>query len=97
MELPDFLRGLSQIDRERLGHMAGCTGAYVTSIVYKKHITTSMPLAVSVDKMSNGSLDFRSLINRTEDIDWDYVKSALNQRPSIVFVDNTSEVSEATV
>lgn len=97
MELVNFLKGLSQIDRERLGHMAGCTGAYVTSRIYKKHGTTAMALAVAVDKMSNGALDFRTLINRTEDVDWDYVKDALNQRPSIVVVDNTEEMVEATV
>lgn len=97
MGIRDFLKGLSQIDRERLGHMAGCTGAYVTSIIYKKHNTTSMALAVAIDKMSDGKLDFRTMINRTEDIDWDYVREALNSRPEIVFVDNTCEDAVATV
>lgn len=97
MELVDFLKGLSQIDRERLGHMAGCTGAYVTSIIYKKHNTTSMALAIAVDKMSEGKLDFRTLINRTEDVDWDHVKHALATRPTIVFEKDTCEDSAATV
>lgn len=97
MGIRDFLKGLSQIDRERLGHMAGCTGAYVTSIIYKKHNTTSMALAVAIDKMSEGKLDFRTMINRTEDIDWDYVRNALDTRPEIVFVDNTCEEPLATV
>lgn len=97
MELVDFLKGLSQIDRERLGHMAGCTGAYVTSIIYKKHNTTSMALAIAIDKISEGKMDFRTLINRTEDVDWDYVKKALVERPTIAFVKDTSQECEATV
>jgi len=97
MELVDFLKGLSQLDRERLGHMAGCTGAYVTSIIYKKHNTTSMALAIAVDKMSEGKLDFRTLINRTEDVDWDYVKRSLASRPSIIFEKDTCEDSVAAL
>jgi hypothetical protein len=89
MELVDFLKGLPQKDRERLGHMAGCTGAYVTSIIYKKRAATSLALAVAADKMSNGALDFRSLVSRAEYTDWEYMKQALNSRPSVVYVDDT--------
>ena len=96
MSLVDFLKGLSQLDRERLGHLGGCTGAYVTSIIYKKHTTTSLALAVAVDKMSGGEIDFRTLINRTEDVDWGFIKQALNDRPEIRFVDNTLEDCLAT-
>ena len=35
-DLKAYLKSLSQIDREHLGHMAGCTGAYVTSARHKE-------------------------------------------------------------
>jgi len=90
MELKDYVRGLTQMDRERLGHMAGYTGAYITNRIYKGSSVT-MALAVAVDKMSNGAVDFRTLINKSDAVDWNYVKNALNQRPEIVFIDDTSE------
>jgi len=54
-------------------------------------------LAVAVDKMSEGKLDFRTLINRTEDVDWDYVKRSLASRPSIIFEKDTCEDSVAAL
>jgi hypothetical protein len=91
MSLVEYLKSLTQMEREQLAHMGGCTGAYVTSIIYKNHTTTSLALAVAVDKMSKGEIDFRELINRTEDVDWGYVEQALVSRPEIVFEVDTCE------
>lgn len=84
-KMRDWLKSLPQIQRERLAHAANCTGAYVTSIIYKKFNTTSLPMAVEIDRMSAGQLDFRTLLLRTEDVDWAYVKKVLNERPEIQF------------
>jgi hypothetical protein len=80
MDVKEYLKSLSQMDREKLGHMAGRTGAYVTSIIYKKGSTASLPLAVAIDKMSNGAVDFRNVMSRNDGIDWDYIKEALKRR-----------------
>lgn len=80
MDVKDYLKSLTQMDREKLGHMAGRTGAYVTSIIYKKNSTASLPLAVAIDKMSNGTVDFRDVMSRNDGIDWSYIRDALNRR-----------------
>lgn len=82
-DLKAYLKSLSQIDREHLGHMAGCTGAYVTSLIYKKNNTCSLALAVAIDKISGGNVDFRGLVLKSGDVDWEYVQKALTKRPPI--------------
>lgn len=84
MTLKEFLRSLSQKEREDLAHAAGCTGAYVTSMIYRPNKATSLPLAVEVDKWSKGQVDFRAQVCRAADVDWDYVRQVLNQRPPVV-------------
>jgi hypothetical protein len=88
MTLIDYIKGLNLKEREVLGHMGGTTGAYITSMIYRKAETTSLAVAVAIDKHSQGKLDFRTLMNRSEDIDWDYIKQALNTRNKVVFVEN---------
>lgn len=88
MTLIEYIKGLNLKEREVLGHMGGTTGAYITSMIYRKAETTSLAVAVAIDKHSQGKLDFRTLMNRSEDIDWDYIKQALNTRNKVVFVEN---------
>lgn len=88
MTLIEYIKGLSTKERETLGHIGGTTGAYITSMIYRKAETTSLAVAVAVDKHSGGKMDFRTLMNRAEDVDWDYIKSALNSRNKVVFVEN---------
>jgi hypothetical protein len=88
MTLIDYIKGLNLKEREVLGHMGGTTGAYITSMIYRKAETTSLAVAVAIDKHSQGKLDFRTLMNRSEDIDWDYIKQALNTRNKVVFVES---------
>lgn len=90
-EFKEFLKGLTQREREDMGRECGMTGAYITSLIYKKGVSTSVPLAVAIDKMSKGRIDMRTLVPRAADVDWDYVKRVLNERPPVVVVDNTSE------
>lgn len=80
-KLGEWLKSLPQIQREKLAHAANSTGAYVTSIIYKGFETTSLPMAVEIDKMSGGQIDFRTLLLRNSDVDWDYVRKVLNERP----------------
>lgn len=82
-KLGEWLKSLPQIQREKLAHAANSTGAYVTSIIYKGFDTTSLPMAVEIDKMSGGQLDFRTLLLRNNDIDWEYVRKVLNERPQV--------------
>ncbi len=89
MTLVDYIKGLNVKEREILGHMGGTSGAYITSMIYRKAETTSLAVAVAIDKHSKGKLDFRTLMNRSEDIDWDYIKASLNERNKIVFVENS--------
>lgn len=81
MNVRDFLRDLSQLDREKLGHEVGSTGAYVTSCIYKKDGSgISFPLAVAIDRMSGGKVDFRTCLTKSKDIDWKYIRDVLNKR-----------------
>lgn len=73
-----YIRKLQQIERDRLGHLIGVSGAYVTSLVYRDANTLSLSMAIAIDKHSGGVLDFRELVNRREIIDWEYVKQKLN-------------------
>lgn len=72
-----YLRSLPQIERDKLGHTAGVSGAYVTSLIYRDANTLSLSMAIALDKYSNGALDFRDLVARRDAIDWDFVKRKL--------------------
>lgn len=73
-----YIRALNQIERDRLGHTCGVSGAYVTSLIYRDANTVSLQLAIAIDKHSNGALDFRDLVARRDMIDWEFVKRKLN-------------------
>lgn len=73
----DFLRSLPAKERELLAHRAGYSGAYLTAMIYRENEPTSFSLAVEVDKATGGAIDFRSVINRTDCIDWEYIKKKL--------------------
>lgn len=97
-KLKTYLKSLSQRDRELLGHMVGYSGAYVTTLSYRKgNLAISLALAVAIDKISKGELDFRTMILRSEDVDWEYVREALNERPALLFVDNPEENQVETI
>jgi len=72
-----LIRSLSQLDRDRLGHMAGVSGTYITALIYRAN-TVSLPIAIAIDKFTNGAIDFRSLLYSNDTIDWDFVKHKLN-------------------
>lgn len=76
-----FIRSLSQMDRDRLGHLAGVSGTYITALIYRAN-TVSLPIAVAIDKFTNGAIDFRSLLFSGETVDWDFVRDKLNATPS---------------
>lgn len=80
MDFRDYLKSLSQIDRELLAHSAGKAGSYVTSLMYRKDASPSLSFAVELDRMTNGEIDFRTCATRISDVDWKYVKDALNAR-----------------
>jgi hypothetical protein len=73
-----YIRSLTQIERDRLGHTCGVSGAYVTSLVYREANTVSLQMAIAIDKHSGGRLDFRDLVARRDALDWDFVKHKLN-------------------
>ena len=73
-----YIRSLNQIERDRLGHTCGVSGAYVTSLIYREANTLSFAMAIAIDKHSGGALDFRDLVARRDQIDWDYIKRRLN-------------------
>lgn len=73
-----YIRSLNQIERDRLGHTCGVSGAYVTSLIYRNANTVSLQLAIAIDKHSGGKLDFRDLVARREAIDWKFVKRKLS-------------------
>lgn len=75
-----YIRALTQIDRDKLGHSTGVSGAYVTSLIYRDADTLSLQMAIAFDKHSGGKLDFRDLVARRDAIDWDYVREKLNSR-----------------
>jgi len=72
-----LIRSLSQMDRDRLGHLAGVSGTYITALIYRAN-TVSLPIAVAIDKFTNGAIDFRSLLFSGETVDWDFVRNKLN-------------------
>lgn len=80
MEAPHkaYIRSLSQIERDKLGHTANVSGAYVTSLIYRDANTVSLQLAIAIDKHSGGQLDFRDLVARRDAIDWEFVKRKLS-------------------
>lgn len=73
----NFIRTLSHVERDRLGALAGVSGSYITSLVYRKSGTCSLAIAVAIDKVSKGKLDFRTMLQRHESVDWDYVTKKL--------------------
>lgn len=95
MTLIEYIKGLNLREREDLGRLGGTTGAYITSMIYRNASTTSLAVAVAMDKHSGGKLDFRTLMNRAEDVDWDYMKAALNSRNKIVFVTDTAGAKDS--
>ena len=72
-----YIRSLNQLERDRLGHTCGVSGAYVTSLIYRNANTVSLQLAIAIDKHSGGKLDFRDLVARRDQIDWQLVKQKL--------------------
>ena len=74
-----YIRSLNQIDRDRLGHLIGVSGAYVTSLLYRDARTVSLQMAIAIDKHSNGAYDFRNLVAREEAIDWEFIRQRLNR------------------
>lgn len=72
-----LIRSLTQMDRDRLGHLAGVSGTYITALIYRAN-TVSLPIAIAIDKFTNGAIDFRTLLYGGESIDWDFVKHKLN-------------------
>lgn len=75
----EFIRSLSHVERDRLGALADVSGAYITSLVYRKADTCSLAIAVAIDQYSNGKYDFRDLLRREEAVDWDYVHKKLGE------------------
>ena len=71
-----LIRSLSQMERDRLGHLAGVSGTYITALIYRAN-TVSLPIAIAIDKFTNGAIDFRSLLYGGDSIDWDFVKDKL--------------------
>lgn len=78
MTLIEYIKGLNLREREDLGRLGGTTGAYITSMIYRNASTTSLAVAVAVDKHSGGKLDFRDLVARRDQIDWEFVKRKLS-------------------
>jgi hypothetical protein len=72
-----YIRSLNLIERDALGKLAGVSGAYITSLCYRKSETCSLQVALAIDKHSDGALDFRKLVGETEDVDWKFVKRKL--------------------
>jgi hypothetical protein len=65
----------------------GTSMAYVLKRLYMHDNADTLPtfkakIAIGLDKASRGKLDFRSMIEGAEQIDWNWVKSALNKRGS---------------
>ena len=75
----EFIRSLSHVDRDKLGALAGVSGAYITSLVYRKAETCSLAIAVAIDQFSNGKYDFRDLLRREEAVDWAYIYKKLDK------------------
>lgn len=73
-----YIRSLTQIERDRLGHTCGVSGAYVTSLIYRDANTVSLQMAIAIDKHSGGTLDFRDLVARRDALDWEFVRQKLN-------------------
>lgn len=73
-----YIRSLNQLERDRLGHTCGVSGAYVTSLIYRDANTLSLQMAVAIDKHSGGKFDFRDLVARGEAIDWEFIRARLN-------------------
>jgi len=72
-----YIRSLNLIERDALGKLAGVSGAYMTSLCYRKSNTCSLQVALAIDKHSAGALDFRKLVGESEDVDWKFVKRKL--------------------
>jgi len=77
-----FIRSLSHVERDRLGAIAGVSGAYITTLVYRKASTCSLPIAVAIDQFSKGKYDFRELVQQDRSVDWNYVRNKLNESPT---------------
>jgi hypothetical protein len=45
--------------------------------------TFKLRIALGLDKASNGQLDFRTMIDGTDEIDWDYLKRRLSRKKSL--------------
>jgi hypothetical protein len=73
-----LIRSLPQRERDRLGQLAGVSGTYITALVYRAN-TVSLPIAIAVDKYTQGEIDFRSLLFSAGTIDWDFVREKLNK------------------
>lgn len=72
-----YIRSLNLIERDALGKLAGVSGAYITSLCYRKSETCSLQVALAIDKHSGGALDFRKLLGEAEDVDWKFLKRKL--------------------
>jgi hypothetical protein len=65
----------------------GTSMAYVLKRLYMHDNPDTLPtfkakIAIGLDKASRGKLDFRDMLDGAAEIDWQYVKSALNKRGS---------------
>jgi hypothetical protein len=63
----------------------GTSMAYVLKRLYLHEDPDTLPtfkakIAIGLDKASRGKLDFRSMLEDGSEIDWAYVRSALNKR-----------------
>lgn len=83
MTLIEYLRALKPSERKTVAELCRCSAAYVQSLIYKNNKGVGMHLAVAADKHSGGKMDFRQLVSRGNNVDWAYVKQALNERPEI--------------
>lgn len=89
LKLKDWMLGVApQLRSELIERYTGSSLNYVMKRVWTPDHTFSpafkLKIAVGIDQASQGACDFRDLIDGSEEIDWEYVRHALNRRQRAV-------------
>lgn len=88
-QVADFIKEMSVAEREKLAHKVGLTGQYLTTLAHRKMShgekvkSVALPLAIELDKASNGKISFVETLTNTNLVDWEYIKRHLKQRLDI--------------
>lgn len=83
MSLNEYIHSIEPSQRVALlGEFCDTTPGYILKRVYTPddEISFKMKIAVGLDKLSGGKVDFRDILTDGDQIDWEYIRKELNRR-----------------